>query len=228
MARIEAPDPSYNGRIGDVEFKDGVATTDNRAVIQYCQGAGYKVSGKTLNLRDEAEVPDPRHLDDGALGTRLRDAAVDPREGDFLPPTNAGQANPHGPEVVAPGIHAVAGPGPIVPGPVGRLEQTEGGGQVVITDTAEQQRRETTAAEQVFLQRRSVPEVTTELGAAVGQPAPEASEQPAEQQPEPPAGNASQADWADWVIATYPDLDKDAVRAMKRDDLRAEYGPKAE
>jgi hypothetical protein len=31
----------------------------------------------------------------------IRDAAVDPRPEDFLPPTNAGQANPHGPEVVA-------------------------------------------------------------------------------------------------------------------------------
>ncbi|MEK8108663.1 hypothetical protein NKG94_34515 [Micromonospora sp. M12] len=156
-----------------------------------------------------------------ALGTRLRDAAVDPREGDFLPPVNAGKANPHGPEVVAPGIHAVSGPGPIVPGPVGRLEQTEDGGQVVITDTAEQQRRETTAAEQVFIERRSVPEVTAELADAVDQPA-------GEQRPEPPAGNASQAEWADWVIATHRELEPDSVRAIKRDDLRTSYGPKAE
>jgi hypothetical protein len=222
VARIEAPDPSYNGRIADVIFEDGVANTDNQAVIQYCQGAGYKVSGQTLNPLDEVDVPDARDFEgEEALGTRLRDAAVDPREGDFLPPTNAGQANPHGPEVVAPGIHAVAGPGPIVPGPVGRLEQTEDGGQVVITDTAEQQRRETTAAEQVFLERRSVPEVTAELGADVDQPT-------NVERPEPPAGNASQTDWADWVITTHPEVDEATVRAMKRDDLRTEYGPKAE
>ena len=42
------------------------------------------------------------------LGTPLRDAAVDPRPGDHLPPTNAGEpgpfGNPHGPTVVAPGL----------------------------------------------------------------------------------------------------------------------------
>lgn len=226
MARIEAPNTEYSGRIGDVVFKDGVAETDDRAVIQYCQGAGYKVSGETLNPREEHEVPDPREVGDEVSGTRLRDAAVDPREGDFLPPTNAGQANPHGPEVVAPGIHAVAGPGPIVPGPVGRLEQTEDGGQVVITDTAEQQRRETTAAEQVFLERRSVPEVTAELGADADQAA--GTVEGDNGAASAPAGNASQSDWADWVIANVEGVDKDTVRATKRDELREQYGPKAE
>ena len=221
MARIQAPNREYNGQIGGVVFKDGVAETDNHAVIAYCRNAGYEVDGKTDNPADTGmpEPADPRDVDEVQGGTRLRDAAVDPRPEDFLPPTNAGKANPHGPEVVSPGIHAVAGPGPIVPGPVGRFEKTDDGTQVVITDTEEQQRRETTAAEQVFLERRAVPEVTAELGddqtAAAGTP-------------EPPAGNASQADWADWVIATNPDLDKAEVRAMKRDDLRAQYGPKAE
>lgn len=42
---------------------------------------------------------------------------------------------------------------------------------------------------------------------------------------EPPAGNASQADWADWVLATRPDLDEAEVRAMGRDKLREQYGP---
>lgn len=46
-------------------------------------------------------------VDDGVIqvGTPLRDAAVDPRPGDFLPPTNAGEpgpeGNPHGPSVVS-------------------------------------------------------------------------------------------------------------------------------
>ncbi len=35
------------------------------------------------------------------VGAKLRDAAVDPRPTDLLPPSNAGQANPHGPAVVA-------------------------------------------------------------------------------------------------------------------------------
>lgn len=36
------------------------------------------------------------------IGTPLRDAAVDPRPGDASVPTNAGQADPHGPLVVSP------------------------------------------------------------------------------------------------------------------------------
>jgi hypothetical protein len=35
------------------------------------------------------------------LGTPIRDAAVDPRPGDYLAPVNAGKANPHGPAVVS-------------------------------------------------------------------------------------------------------------------------------
>lgn len=49
------------------------------------------------------------------IGTPLRDAAVDPRPGDFLPPTNAGVpgplGNPHSRHVVAPEIEAAEGPG---------------------------------------------------------------------------------------------------------------------
>ena len=51
------------------------------------------------------------------VGSPLRDAAVDPKPWDFLPPTNAGEADPHGPLVVAPGIHGV-GPKPIRGGEV--------------------------------------------------------------------------------------------------------------
>ncbi|MEU4777471.1 hypothetical protein [Micromonospora sp. NPDC023633] len=45
---------------------------------------------------------------------------------------------------------------------------------------------------------------------------------------EPPAGNASQEVWAEWVIASRPDLDEAEVRAMKRDELREQYGPRPE
>ncbi|BCJ64143.1 hypothetical protein [Polymorphospora rubra] len=43
---------------------------------------------------------------------------------------------------------------------------------------------------------------------------------------EPPAGNASQETWADWVIANVEGVDEAEVRAMKRDELREKYGPK--
>ena len=46
--------------------------------------------------------------------------------------------------------------------------------------------------------------------------------------PEPPAGNATQEAWADWVLANVEGVDEDQVRAMKRDELREQYGPTAE
>lgn len=181
MAKIIAPNREYQGYVGPVKFTDGEAETDNQSVIAYCRQAGYEVDGSTDNdepaaLRPEVTSLDPRNAATQVQGTELRDAAVDPREGDFLPPTNAGkegeEGNPHGPNVVAPGIHAVSGPGPIVPGPVGVFEEQEDGSQLVVSNTEEQQRRETTAAEQVFIEQRPVPEVTAELGEEVGQPAP--------------------------------------------------------
>ncbi|MEU7590682.1 hypothetical protein AB0A95_30875 [Micromonospora sp. NPDC049230] len=218
MAIIKAPNRDYQGGIADVIFRDGVAETDNPAVIAYCRSAGYEIDGETASPAALPQVEvDSSHTHE-QLAAPLRDAAVNPKPDDFLPPVNAGQADPHGPEVVAPGIHAVSGPGPIVPGPVGRLEKTEDGGQVVITDTAEQQRRETTAAEQVFIEQRPVPDVTAELANDTALP----------DSAEPPAGNASQEAWADWVIGNVEGVDEATVRAAKRDELREQYGPKAE
>lgn len=69
---------------------------------------------------------DPRTLTPTQVGTRLRDAAVDPAPGDFLPPTNAGEpgelGNPHGPTVVSPEIHGSAG---IRPGTVSDTPATQ-------------------------------------------------------------------------------------------------------
>lgn len=199
MARIEAPDPTYKGFVGPVEFVDGVAETDNLAVIQYCQGAGYRVSGETLNPRSEPETPDPREVTEHVVGTRLRDAAVNPHPEDFLPPTNAGEANPHGPEVVAPGLHAVP-PGPIVPGEVG--------------DPQRQQDRETEAAARTLAGTEPVPAVAADLGDQGDRP-------------DPPAGNASAEDWRTYAVQVCG-ADPDQVADMKRGDLIERYGPKSE
>lgn len=51
-------------------------------------------------MANETHV-DARDVEVIRIGTPLRDAAVDPRPGDFLVPTNAGLADPHGPRVVA-------------------------------------------------------------------------------------------------------------------------------
>lgn len=45
MAKLTAPVKDFNGFIGDVEFKDGVAETDNEVVIAYARKAGYGVDG---------------------------------------------------------------------------------------------------------------------------------------------------------------------------------------
>ena len=74
-------------------------------------------------------VPDPRdaaYADDQLIGTKLRDAAVDPRPTDFLGPTNAGVVgeggNPHGNHVVNPQIRDSRNP---IPGTVGTPAQQE-------------------------------------------------------------------------------------------------------
>lgn len=69
-------------------------------------------------------MADPRdYVTPTRVGTPLRDAAVDPRPGDFLAPSNAGAAgvlgNPHGPHVVSPGLHGDESVRTIRPGAVG-------------------------------------------------------------------------------------------------------------
>jgi hypothetical protein len=105
MARITTPVPGYSGPgPAGVMFQDGVGHSDNQAVIDYCRSAGYGIDGEPPE-RDTPQVPDPREVTGPVqLGAPARDAAVDPRESDFRPPVNAGEANPHGPQVYAPGL----------------------------------------------------------------------------------------------------------------------------
>ncbi|MFF0860904.1 hypothetical protein ACFYUV_04025 [Nonomuraea sp. NPDC003560] len=138
MTKIKAPNKAYNGMIGDVVFTNGEADTDNQAVIAYCRGAGYEVDGQTLDQDDDRQNIDSRDVSDQQNASPLRDAAVNPAPSDFLPPTNAGKADPHGPAVVSPGVHA-APPAPIVPGPVPSAPD-------------EQQAKETDAAQRVLVE----------------------------------------------------------------------------
>lgn len=104
MARITTPVPGYSGQgPGNIMFQDGVGESDDPAVIAYCEGAGYGIDGEPPK-RAVPEPPDPRDVTTTVVGAWVRDAAVDPRPGDFRPPVNAGEANPHGPEVYAPGL----------------------------------------------------------------------------------------------------------------------------
>lgn len=147
MTKITAPNAEYNGEVGGVRFVDGVAETDNEAVIAYCRAAGYGIGSGKPRLLEVPEVADPREVADASVvGTRLRDAAVDPQPTDFLPPTNAGQANPHGPLVVSPGIHGIE-------------TQVVRPGPVYVEDLAAQQAAETRQAEQLLVERRNVADV---------------------------------------------------------------------
>lgn len=136
-----------------VVFNDGVAEVDfelNDGLKAYLRTAGYGVGSVAAKApEDDITIADPRDLAPlEQVGTDLRDAAVDPHPTDFLAPTNAGNANPHGGEVVAPGIHAV-GPGPIVPGTVGSPDYQEA--------------KEADTAEAVLVDGESVPKVTAAL-----------------------------------------------------------------
>lgn len=125
---ITSPAPGFAGTVAGVQFKNGQGAVDRSDVnaLAYFRRHGYGLDGE---VGTAAEPPDPREVGEGGsgvevVGTRLRDAAVDPKPGDFLAPTNAGQANPHGPTVVAPGVHATP-PTPIVPGPVSSSARAE-------------------------------------------------------------------------------------------------------
>lgn len=146
MAKVEAPNKDYNGPgPGGAEFEKGVAETDDEAALNYYRGAGYKVSGKVDNPTESPESPDPRELTDEVVGTRLRDAAVDPEPEDFLAPINAGQENPHGPNVVSPEIHA-SGPAGIRPG------------EVRVEDAAKQEKRESEFAKARLIEQATAAE----------------------------------------------------------------------
>ena len=132
---IQAPDAAnlpgeYRTRFGSTEvlFVDGKAEVDELpdSVRAYLALAGYTVDGKTPkgSEPDPAPVVDARDATGELVGTPLRDAAVDPRPEDFLPPVNAGEADPHGPLVVAPGIHA-EGERVVAAGPVSSDPDTQ-------------------------------------------------------------------------------------------------------
>jgi hypothetical protein len=238
--RITSPAAGYSGTgPGGVVFTDGAAEVNltdadaRRAFagpLAYYREHGYGIDGEAP---EPAAVPmpaDPREIPDVQMvGAPLRDAAVDPHPGDFLPPTNAGEpgdlGNPHGPYVVAPGIHGLSGPGPIVPGPVGRMGTAEDGSPVVLTDTAEQERRETAAAQAVLVERQHVGDVTEALAEEVGvtpdgSVSTPAGRSDAAEPLDPPRHGDPKADWLDHAAALDPEAD---LSGLTKAELIAKY-----
>lgn len=229
MTKITAPVEGYSGSIGAVEFVDGVAHTVDEAVIAYCRDAGYGIGSGKPDVPEAPEPPDPRELENGGIavvGTRLRDAAVDPKDSDFLPPTNAGKANPHGSEVVAPGIHAV------------ETQVVRAG--AVASDAGAQSAAETKHAAALLggqqvtkvvgvavpdLEARGPLGLSDPGSAAVG--AAQANDDGAAADaslPEVPAGNASKDAWREYALATGA-AEAD-IEDLTRDELRDRYTPK--
>jgi hypothetical protein len=129
MAKVEAPNKEYNGPGSRWRRVRGRRRRhDDEAALNYYRSAGYKVSGKVESPVESPEPPDPREVTRRRRHA-LRDAAVDPEPSDFLAPVNAGEANPHGSEVVSPEIHA-SGPSGIRPG------------EVFVEDVDKQEKRE--------------------------------------------------------------------------------------
>lgn len=202
MTVIHSPVEGYTGPgPGGLEFKDGQAETDNEAIVRYARKAGYGIDSPAETPEDP-EPADPRALpEQEQVGTRLRDAAVDPRPEDYLPPTNAGEANPHGPLVVSPELHG-QGVKPIHPGPV-----TPG-------DPEAQEQRETALAEAVLVGNTDVQDAVQ--AAADDNPQPE----------EPPAKSAAKATWVDWAVARG--ASREQAEASTKDQIMAQYGPREE
>lgn len=248
--KITAPNPNFEGqsRYGDIllNFTGGEATYDGElpdAVVTYFKDRGYGIGGRS-KVKDvrHGHIPepaDPRDVGtdgDGIekVGAPLRDAAVDPRDDDFLPPTNAGKANPHGSRVVSPEIHA-AGDQPVVPGPVGRFEEDpETGTDIVVSDVEVQEARETQYADRVLVGGESVPDVLVSIAEQSGQPQPAeqlaqaadwtAAQQEARAENGYPAGNASLPAWQDY--AKSKGASDEELASSTRNELRDKYGPK--
>ena len=146
MAVIHSPAKGFTGKTAFgplvIEFENGKAIVKDLpdGVRQYLLGAGYTVGGTTAPQPEPVPLVDARDFaEQQVVGTKLRDAAVDPKPEDFLAPTNAGKADPHGPDVVSPGIHANQGVRPVKPGPVhvddtGKQDAAETAHTVASTD----------------------------------------------------------------------------------------------
>lgn len=167
------------------------------------------------------EPADPREVQTLYVGTPVRDAAVDPQPEDFLAPVGAGTANPHGPAVVAPGIHALETK-PVLPGDV--------------TDPARQEARESELAARVLVADEPVPDVVEEMAEGaydykVDAADPTAAERTAGQAEAlaaapigdvpKPKGNASQDAWVAYAVAQGADPAE--AEEMSRDELRERY-----
>lgn len=201
--KISSPVEGFTGRtyLGPLtlDFNDGAADYDgdlSDGARAYLEASGYGVGGPATTSGEETPEPaDPRDVGTVQVGTPLRDAAVDPAEGDFLAPTNAGVENPHGSKVVSPGIHALESL-PVTPGPVP-------------DEPGAQDAKETALARAVLVDREDVGDAT-QAAAPTG-----------DGEDEKPKGNASREAWVEYATA-HGATDED-LEGKSRDEIRDQF-----
>lgn len=213
--KVYAPNTAFNGNVGGVQFASGVGEVDEASplVAGYFKRRGYGIGSKPAATepahQDSREATAPH-----VVGTPLRDAAVDPQPQDFLAPINAGKADPHGPEVVAPQIHA-DGPKGIKPG------------DVLVHDPARQDTAESALAQAVLVEGQdkqiAVPAAATPIDRS---PEAEAARHltPPSESPvavEMPKRNGAKAAWVEYAVAQG--LSREEAEDMSRADLAAKY-----
>lgn len=246
QATVKAPDPEFTGSVAGVAFDKGTAKVDlqaNPGAYGYFQSAGYEIDGETFvdqppglyAPRPTPEAPAPGTPDNPEGITRApasRDAAVvkdagGPVSDAFMPPTNAGEADPHGPLVVSPGLHAVP-PAPIVPG------------NVHVDDPAAQEARETDVATKVLVEGQPATIVAETFDPAKnmgplglsdpgsvamgveGAKENAAAEALAHGNDEPPSERAVKADWVAFAIANG--MSADAANDATKAELVERFG----
>lgn len=207
---VYAPNRDLTGVVAGVPFARGQGEVDEAShpgAMLYFRRAGYGIGTDAVRADPKptpyqapapAEVRRPQSLD----------AAVQPDAGGpvsdaFLPPTNSGAANPHGPSVVSPGLHAVP-PAPIRPG------------AVHVEDPQRQEREETELAQRVLVDGEPA---TIAAGIDESGDTSDASLQDAGV----PRKNGTKAAWVDYAVSQG--MDRDEADDMTRDQLQQQLAP---
>lgn len=210
MVKVYAPNRAYNGISAGVVFTDGVGETDSAAALAYFRRARYGIGEEPAH---GSPAPDPSYELPPAsvkVGTALRDASVEPLPKDFLPPTNAGKADPHGPLVVAPGLHAVP-PAPIVPGPV------------AVGEPRVQEAVETAVAHAVLVEGQPATVTAAMAGPRLAREATREERAATEDQESgAPKASANKPEWVAYAIAQG--MDADEANAAKKVELVERFG----
>jgi hypothetical protein len=236
--KVYAPNRAYTGTVGNdpddlASFQAGVAeVSEDSRLLRYFREAGYGIGerqavenpvlpyDKMEPTGPDGEVVDARdYTRPVQFGSELRDAAVDPQPGDFLPPINAGEANPHGPKVVAPGIHGV-GPSPLRPG------------EVFVDHAGKQAAAETELARRVLVEGEPATIVGSDEppGGPLGLSDPgsvsmgtrDAATPPASAAAEIPGKRAKKAEWVAYAVSQG--ADRDEAEDMSIAKLQDRYG----